>query len=60
MKNMTLAYIAKVVEGQLIIPEGKEALADKEIQGAVNDNRKVEKDFLFMDYFYFISSKCIF
>ena len=48
MKNMTLAYIAKVVDGQLIIPEGKEELADKEIQGAVNDNRKVEKDFLFI------------
>jgi UDP-N-acetylmuramoyl-tripeptide--D-alanyl-D-alanine ligase len=45
MKNMTLAYVAQVVDGQLIIPEGKEALKDKEIQGAVNDNRKIEKDF---------------
>lgn len=48
MKNMTLSNVAKAVEGQLIIPEGMEALKDKEIQGAVNDNRKVEKDFLFI------------
>ncbi len=48
MKNMTLARVAQVVDGQLIMPEGKEALKNSEIQGAVNDNRKVEKDFLFI------------
>ena len=48
MKNMTLEHVAQVVSGQLIVPEGSEALAKKEIQGAVNDNRKVEKDFLFI------------
>lgn len=48
MKNMTLARIAQVVNGQLILPEGKEALKNVEIAGAVNDNRKVEKDFLFI------------
>ena len=35
MKNMTLSNVAKAVEGQLIIPEGMDALKDKEIQGAV-------------------------
>ena len=48
MKNMTLEHVAQVVSGQLILPEGSEDLAKKEIQGAVNDNRKVEKDFLFI------------
>ena len=48
MKNMTLSRVAQVVEGKLILPEGSEALKDKEIMGAVNDNRKVEKDFLFI------------
>ncbi len=48
MKNMTLAHVAQVVKGQLILPEGREALKNSEIQGAVNDNRKVEKDFLFI------------
>ena len=48
MKNMTLAYVAQVVNGQLNIPEGMEALKDKEIQGAVNDNRKIEEGFLFI------------
>ncbi|QFJ54830.1 UDP-N-acetylmuramoyl-tripeptide--D-alanyl-D-alanine ligase [Pseudobutyrivibrio xylanivorans] len=48
MKNMTLAKVAQAVEGQLVLPEGCEALCDKEIAGAVNDNRKVEKDFLFI------------
>ncbi|SFO22920.1 UDP-N-acetylmuramoyl-tripeptide--D-alanyl-D-alanine ligase [Pseudobutyrivibrio sp. UC1225] len=48
MKNMTLAHVAQVVDGQLIMPEGMEALQNSEIQGAVNDNRKVEKDFLFI------------
>ena len=48
MKNMTLEHVAQVVSGQLILPEGAEDLAKKEIQGAVNDNRKVEKDFLFI------------
>ncbi len=48
MKNMTLARVAQVVEGQLILPEGCETLKDKEIMGAVNDNRKVEEGFLFI------------
>ena len=48
MKNMTLSRVAQVVEGKLVLPEGSEALKDKEIMGAVNDNRKVEKDFLFI------------
>ena len=48
MRNMTLSRVAQVVDGKLILPEGSEALKDKEIMGAVNDNRKVEKDFLFI------------
>lgn len=48
MKNMTLAKIAEVVNGKLVLAEGSEALKDREIMGAVNDNRKVEKDFLFI------------
>ena len=48
MKNMTLARIAQVVDGKLVLPAGKEALKNEEIAGAVNDNRKVEKDFLFI------------
>lgn len=48
MKNMTLARVAEVTQGQLILPEGKEALKDYEIAGAVNDNRKVEQDYLFI------------
>lgn len=48
MKNMTLAKIAQVVSGELVLPENAENLKDCEIQGAVNDNRKVEKDFLFI------------
>ena len=48
MKNMTLEKIAKVTEGKLVVPEGFEGAEKKEIQGAVNDNRKVEKDYLFI------------
>ncbi|MBE5920559.1 MAG: UDP-N-acetylmuramoyl-tripeptide--D-alanyl-D-alanine ligase [Pseudobutyrivibrio ruminis] len=48
MKNMTLEKIAKVTEGKLFVPEGFEGAEKKEIQGAVNDNRKVEKDYLFI------------
>ncbi|SHI95892.1 UDP-N-acetylmuramoyl-tripeptide--D-alanyl-D-alanine ligase [Pseudobutyrivibrio xylanivorans] len=48
MRNMTLAHVAQVVDGQLVTPAGTEALKNTEIQGAVNDNRKVEKDFLFI------------
>lgn len=48
MRNMTLSRVAQVVDGKLILPEGSEALKDKEIMGAVNDNRKVGKDFLFI------------
>ena len=48
MKNMTLARIAEVTNGKLILGSGFESAADKEIAGAVNDNRKVEKDFLFI------------
>lgn len=48
MKNMTLERIAQVTEGKLFLPEGFEEAAKKEIDGAVNDNRKVEKDFLFI------------
>ena len=48
MKNMTLAKIAQVTDGQLVIPEGFESAKNKEIAGAINDNRKVEKDFLFI------------
>ena len=48
MKNMTLAHIAKVTEGKLVLPEGFENLENREIAGAVNDNRKIEKDFLFI------------
>lgn len=48
MKNMTLAKVAQVVDGKLILPKGQEDLKNKEIMGAVNDNRKVEKDFLFI------------
>ena len=48
MKNMTLEKIAKVTEGKLFVPEGFEGVEKKEIQGAVNDNRKVEKDYLFI------------
>ena len=48
MKNMTLARIAQVVDGKLVLPAGKEALKNEEIAGAVNDNRKVEKNFLFI------------
>jgi len=48
MKTMTLVKVAQVVDGQLILPEGSENLKDKEISGAVNDNRKIEKDNLFV------------
>ena len=48
MKNMTLAHVAKVTDGKLYLPEGFEKCADKEIAGAVNDNRKIEKDYLFI------------
>lgn len=48
MRNMTLAKIAEVTNGKLFLPEGFEELKDKEIAGAINDNRKVEKDFLFI------------
>ena len=48
MKNMTLAKVAQVVGGKLNLPKGQEDLKNKEIMGAVNDNRKVEKDFLFI------------
>ncbi len=45
MKNMTLANIAKAVEGGLFHAEGREHL---EIKGAVLDSRKVEQDYLFI------------
>ena len=45
---MTLNKIAEATNGKLILPEGFEAYSDKEIAGAVNDNRKIEKDFLFI------------
>ncbi|MBR1622597.1 MAG: UDP-N-acetylmuramoyl-tripeptide--D-alanyl-D-alanine ligase, partial [Pseudobutyrivibrio sp.] len=48
MKNMTLARIAKVTNGKLVLPVGFENLENREIAGAVNDNRKIEKDFLFI------------
>ena len=48
MKNMTLEKIAKVTEGKLVVSEGFEGAEKTEIQGAVNDNRKVEKDYLFI------------
>ena len=48
MKNMTLANIAKVTSGKLFLPEGFEGFENKIIAGAVNDNRKIEKDFLFI------------
>ncbi|MCR4567401.1 MAG: UDP-N-acetylmuramoyl-tripeptide--D-alanyl-D-alanine ligase [Pseudobutyrivibrio sp.] len=48
MKTMTLTKVAKVTGGELILPEGSQHLEDKEISGAVNDNRKVEKDNLFI------------
>ena len=48
MKNMTLNKIAAVTEGKLFLPEGFESAKDMEIAGAVNDNRKIEKDFLFI------------
>lgn len=48
MKNMTLKYIAQVTEGSLVLPEGYVPDDKKEIAGVVNDNRKVEKDYLFV------------
>ena len=48
MKNMTLAKIAEVTKGKLVLPAGFESAAGKEIAGATNDNRKIEKDFLFI------------
>ena len=48
MKNMTLKKVAQVVDGQLILPEDGQTLADSVIMGAVNDNRKIEKDCLFI------------
>lgn len=48
MKNMTLARIAEVTNGKLVLVPGCEAAKNQEIAGAVNDNRKVEKDFLFI------------
>ena len=48
MRNMTLAKIAEVTEGELCLPEGCDAVKNKEIAGVVNDNRKIEKDFLFV------------
>ena len=48
MKNMTLEKIAQVTNGKLFLPEGFEGNGKKEIAGAVNDNRKIEKDFLFI------------
>ena len=48
MKNMTLDKIAAVTDGKLVLPEGFEGAKDKEIAGAVNDNRKIDKDFLFI------------
>ena len=48
MKNMTLARIAEVTGGKLVLPDGFEAAAHTEIAGATNDNRKIEKDFLFI------------
>ena len=44
---MTLEKIAQVTNGKLFLPEGFEGNGKKEIAGAVNDNRKIEKDFLF-------------
>lgn len=48
MKKMTLPYIAEVTGGKLICPEGYELDKSREIAGVVNDNRQVEKDFLFV------------
>ena len=44
MKNMTLARIAEVTNGKLVLVPGCEDVQNQEIAGAVNDNRKVEKD----------------
>ncbi len=48
MKNMTLKYIAQVTGGNLVLPEGYVLDEKKEIAGLVNDNRQVEKDYLFV------------
>ena len=48
MKTMTLTKLAEVTGGQLVVPEGSQILEEKEISGAVNDNRKIEKDNLFI------------
>lgn len=45
MKNLTLRNIADVVKGKLYNTDA--GLFEKEIQGAVIDSRKVEKDYLF-------------
>ncbi len=47
MKNMTLEKIAEITDGQLIYPSGYNNVPI-EIQGVVTDNRKIEKDFLFV------------
>ncbi|MCR5417239.1 MAG: UDP-N-acetylmuramoyl-tripeptide--D-alanyl-D-alanine ligase [Pseudobutyrivibrio sp.] len=47
MKNMTIERIAQVTGGQLCNPNNCE-ISTKEIAGVINDNRKVEKDFLFV------------
>lgn len=48
MKNMTLDNIARVTHGQLFYPDGVKADPYKCIEGVVTDNRKIEKDYLFI------------
>lgn len=45
MKNLTLKNIAEAVKGELVLNGADE---NKEIAGAVTDNRQVEKDYLFI------------
>ncbi len=48
MKNMTLAKIAQVTQGQLCYPNNYNQDSAKEIAGVVNDNRQVQRDYLFV------------
>lgn len=48
MKNLTLENITKAVNGQLVLPTGYTFEKEKEILGAVTDNRQIQKDFLFI------------
>lgn len=50
MKEMTLDTIAHVTSGQLFYPKDYKVEVNKEIQGVVSDNRKVEKDYLFVPF----------